>query len=489
MYRFLLFFVCVMLPLSVSAKSQSQPDQIGAFAILVGNNYGMQADRPLRYAKSDAQKFYNVLHELGGYTKENISIVLEKNTKSLHQVFVRIEKKIALLKKRHPNLSTSLLFYYSGHADAQALHLGRSPLTFSQLRLLFKRSKAQIRIGILDTCQSGSLIRKKGSKGIRRASRKMPLPPDIRNLTTSGEAIITSSGIGEDSHEIEQLRGSIFTHYLLSGMRGAADKNSDSKISLHEVYNYAYHKTKTHTLFLSTGIQHPSFRNELRGHGHVTLTYLKRASAELIFSKELKGNFYLLDQDRNKLLVELQKHHGKKIRLGLSAGSYTLVKRGMQSYHVQQVHLQSGEKKKVQDKKMLALSYRGAASKGVHWLSFSHDGRKKMPPTYRRGFQISLGLAAASLLTTGVLYGLASSHSNKMANELKKQGSSGAINPKSLSQSQQLNTGAIISLGLTLSASISATLFHVLAPQKAPLPLPPSHSITSQVSQNLHSER
>jgi hypothetical protein len=83
---------------------------------------------------------------------------------------------------------------------------------------------------------------------------------------------LTSSAAGEDSQESDELRGSFFTHHLASGLRGAADEDGDGHVTLAEAYAHAYHATLRTTAATVAGVQHPTFRYELKGGGDVILT-------------------------------------------------------------------------------------------------------------------------------------------------------------------------------------------------------------------------
>jgi uncharacterized caspase-like protein len=95
-----------------------------------------------------------------------------------------------------------------------------------------------MRILIVDACRSGSLTRVKGGT---------PAPPfdvHVRGSDGSeGAAFLTSSAANEDAQESDALQGSFFTHYLVSGLLGAADSDGDRRVSLSEAYAYAYEGT------------------------------------------------------------------------------------------------------------------------------------------------------------------------------------------------------------------------------------------------------
>jgi len=70
--------------------------------------------------------------------------------------------------------------------------------------------------------------------------------------------VLTSSAADELALESREIRGSFFTHHLVSGLRGTADASGDGRITLSEAYQYAFDHTLTATA--STGIrQHPGY--------------------------------------------------------------------------------------------------------------------------------------------------------------------------------------------------------------------------------------
>ncbi len=467
--RFLAFCISLVVsashaPLSAQAATNSQSVH---FAILVGNNKGDTTDRPLRYSHSDARRLHHTLKELGGFSPGNTYLLLEKNIYTLQRTWKNLERKIKQIRQRSPDKKVTLLFYYSGHADRQAMHLGRAKLSFQRLRQWLKTSSAHVRLAVLDTCRSGQLLQIPGKKGARRIRRQMPLPPRIHHTTTEGMAMITSSGVGEDSHELDQLRGSIFTHYLLSGLRGAADQDRDNQVSLRELYSYVYRRTISHTVFLSRGVQHPSFRNELRGHGHLILTHLKRASARLQLVPATQGLYYILNRDRTQLIAEINKRKGRRVSIGLPPGEYIVVHRSPESYRVQSLQLRRGQQHRLQPRKMMQLTYLASASKGMAWLTHPKTPRQQ-PSALRSAFHASLGIAATGLVATGVTYGLSRKFFNDAQVKLNASSGTGQLDHSLVQTSQSLYITAMVSLGVTLAASTSATIFYILHRKQAP---------------------
>lgn len=472
----------------VDSLALTTKEQIVSFAILVGNNRGDANDRPLRYAQSDAQRLRATLVELGGFAPERSHLLLHGDAHQLKTLWARVEQQMRQIRRRSPQQKIMFLFYYSGHADSEALHLHQSRVHFSQVRSWLQHSSAHIRLALLDTCRSGQLL---GAKGARRLSRQMPLPPHIRHSTTEGVAMITSSGVGEDSHELDQLRGSIFTHYVLSGLRGAADLDQDAQVSLQELYSYVYRRTTTHTVFLSRGVQHPSFRNELRGHGHLILTRLHRASARLHFVPTYTGTYYILREDKTQLIAEVHASPRQKFSMGLPPGRYMVVHRGAGGYRVQEFSLDKGQDYHLRPKQMTTLTYLASASKGMAWLTHPTAPQQTQASRYRSAFYASLGIAVTSMVTAGLFYGLSIKYLHDAQNKINTFHGDGQIDVSLAQTSQALYYSAFTSLGVMLGASTSATVFYVLHRQQihspdhqnlVPPTLPPTSAQTFSTS-------
>jgi hypothetical protein len=156
-----------------------------------------------------------------------------------------------------------LLFYYSGHGDDDSLHLPRGTLPLAVLRRELASVPADLRVSILDACRGGS----GRSKGIRRGpSFALAVSPDA----PQGTVELRASSVGEAAQESESLGGAIFTHYLMSGLRGGADRDRDGRVTLAELYSYAYGKTLLRT---GTGaaLQHPAMALAVAGAGDIVL--------------------------------------------------------------------------------------------------------------------------------------------------------------------------------------------------------------------------
>ena len=278
-------------------------------ALLVGANDG-GADRVrLRYAIDDARALGKVLHELGGIAAADLRALAEPTRADLIAALTGEARRLAAMSGR-----VEFVFYYSGHSDERGLLLQGERLKYDELRALIHGLPATVRIAIVDACASGALTRAKG--GVRRA----PFLVDESNAV-AGSAILTSASADEAAQESDRIRGSFFTHALLSGLRGAADRSGDGRVTLTEAYQYAYTETLAHTETTRIGAQHPNYDLRLSGRGEVVLTDVRGTAAGMLFAPDVQGRLAVRDVDGG-LVAELTKQGDRAMELGLPAGKY-----------------------------------------------------------------------------------------------------------------------------------------------------------------------
>jgi hypothetical protein len=268
------------------------------FALVIGNNQGHDDSESLRFAERDATKMHRVLTELGGFKPKDTRLLTGADALKVRKALEAIERRLEQRASRAGD-RTLLLLYYSGHAEGEVLELGKSSLEFGELREYLKRSPADVRLGFIDSCRSGRLISMKGG-------RRGP-GFDIRvtdEITSRGYAIITSSAQDELSQESAEIRGAIFTHYLVSALRGAGDESGDGKVTLSEAYQYAYTRTLARTSRTVGGSQHPMYHFRLEGQGEIVLTNTDRTGSDLAVTLPESGRLVLLDGEGESIVAE-----------------------------------------------------------------------------------------------------------------------------------------------------------------------------------------
>ena len=246
------------------------------FAFIVGSNEGGGVRIPLQYATSDAKSFAQVMMEMGGLNWDDSIILLNPSYTEFAQGMKRMNTIMAGATASHER--REFILYYSGHSDEEGLLLGPNRYSYKKLRSDITNIPADVHIAILDSCSSGALTRSKG--GVRKPAFLL----DASNVT-EGHAFLTSSSADEAAQESDRIQASFFIHYLVSGVRGAADATRDGKVTLNEAYHYAFNETLASTEKTRYGAQHPTFDISLTGTGDIVLTDLRETSAGLSVSK------------------------------------------------------------------------------------------------------------------------------------------------------------------------------------------------------------
>lgn len=326
------FIVIIMGFLGISILWAQQP--VHRFLLVAGANNGGKERPVLRYAVTDAQAFAGVLSEMGGIPADQQVLLREPNVRDFRQGFSELEKKLS--QPKHLRGRKEVVVYYSGHADENGLRLGKDLMPWPELRKSVDALGADVKIAVIDACGSGAITRLKG--GVSRPAFLSDASSDMK-----GYAFLTSSSENEVSQESDRIRGSFFTHALVSGLRGAADMSGDGKVTLSESYQFAFNETLQKTQASSGGAQHPSRDMNLAGTGDVVMTDLRQTSAALVLHQDLEGRVFIRDR-KEQLVAELYKSHGRALEMGLPPGTYQIQLEQNQLGRADQVVLQEGKK-------------------------------------------------------------------------------------------------------------------------------------------------
>ncbi|MBN2499006.1 MAG: caspase family protein [Deltaproteobacteria bacterium] len=326
-------------------------------ALVVGQDIGSSSDPVLAFAEADARRVADLLAELGGFAPERIDLLLGKGAGALRDALQRVRGRVAEIEARGDE--ALVLFYYSGHGGADGLHLGRETLELAALRSALEATGAAAVIGIVDACHSGRLGRAKGGKADRPFDVTLVEDPAPRGI------VLISASLGDElAQESAELEGSLFTHYLLSALRGAADYDGDGRVTVREAYRAAYHQTLARSLTTSARRQHPSADMDLRGHGELVLTYLRKSSATLTLPAQAAGRYTVIDGRGYRVVAELDKRPGREMRLALPAGEYRIVKQEGDAYLAAELDLAWGGKRELRERDMRRYAYEEVARKG-----------------------------------------------------------------------------------------------------------------------------
>ncbi|HTU59017.1 MAG TPA: caspase family protein, partial [Polyangiales bacterium] len=323
----------------------------------MGSNAGGPGQADLRYAEADTERVADVLTALGGYEKEHVERLLHPNAAQLKAALERMRAKVEALSRE--GVQSRFFFYYSGHARADALNLGREQVPLSELRERIESLPATLSIVVLDACQSGAFSRPKGAQQAADFSFN-----SVERLNAAGIAVVASSNERELSQESELLRSSYFTHHWLVALRGGGDHNGDGRVTLSEAYQYAYNHTLANTAESAVGEQHATLETNLRGQDDVPLTQPALASSRLRVPSAFEGRVLVQALPSWSVLAELDKVSGQPVSLALPPGRYAAtVRRGDQASRCSLV-LEDGAELLLQPEQCSAIAAHEAQAKG-----------------------------------------------------------------------------------------------------------------------------
>jgi hypothetical protein len=349
-------FLMVFLLLAGAARANTV-----RLAIVAGHNRGETQDIPLKYAESDADRFASLLGQIGGVEDSNMFLLKSPTPTLLRYAFSELTRKARSLEGKD---DVVFFFYYSGHGDKGKIKLANQGFRLEELRNLIDSLPAQIRIGVFDACQSGSITKLKGGKTVK---------PLVLEQETNGKGtiLITSSSEDENAQESENLQGSFFTHHWLSGLRGPADMSGDKHVSLMEAYQYAFQKTVVHTEGTTGGIQHPNARFQVDVEGDIVLTDLASGDGGIRFPPESEGQFLVVDR-ASVIMAEFNKEAKREIFLALGPGTYTVFKKDGKNLKHAETVIALGQ---------ITVFDEKGLKRGTLYTSYSKGGEAKTAPT------------------------------------------------------------------------------------------------------------
>jgi len=229
----------------------------GKFALIIGNTeYTDPGLAQLTAPGKDAEDFARVLKDQDIGAFDEVNILLNEPE------YVVREAIGDFFNLKTPD--DLLVLYFSGHGvrdELGALYLAVKNTVRSKLRATgvksdyirdaMDQSRSKRQVLILDCCNSGAF--EHGAKSATGVSIGTASAFEVGY----GRIILTASDSTQFAWEGDKVIGetdnSLFTHFLVEGLEGAADLDSDGRITVDELYDYAYEKVR-----LATPKQTPS---------------------------------------------------------------------------------------------------------------------------------------------------------------------------------------------------------------------------------------
>jgi hypothetical protein len=244
------------------------------WAAVIGINEYPNA-RPLKYAVNDALAFKHYLKNYIGLSEDHIFSLTEHDA-TKDNILSLLGTKL----KRKASQEDTVIIFYAGHGavetdpsnpdgdgfekyllpfDADLNDLFASSISMDEVRKIFQRISAERLIFIADTCYSGA----SGGRTIVTSKTRANLSDKFYERISKGKGrvIISSCSANEISKEDDNLQHGIFSYYMLEGLKGRADQNSDGIITVSELFSYISRKVPE----ASAQDQHPVKKGETEG--------------------------------------------------------------------------------------------------------------------------------------------------------------------------------------------------------------------------------
>ncbi len=239
------------------------------FALLIGvTELDDDAWRPLRFAKKDAHDFASALRDPGLGHFGDVTVLTDRASTTRGGI-LSAARALAAKADRPDDI---ILVYVSAHgtlardgqgslrrylvsSDAQMRKASQTALSVEELESAIDAAGSRRRVLVLATCHSGAgkSLLPSALQGelasLKGATFERPLEE-----ASKANIVLSASDWGETAREDETLQNDVYTHFLVEGLIGGADRNGDGAVSATEAHDYA----RRHTWTFSSGRQRPS---------------------------------------------------------------------------------------------------------------------------------------------------------------------------------------------------------------------------------------
>lgn len=196
------------------------------------------------FANSDAQDFYDYSIRALGIKPENIKLLVDDGADDV-EILGAFKNWLPLKIKKN---TTDVYVFYSGHGlpseDGKSLYflpfgtetnfIERTAINQQEIIASIQNAKPRNVTMFIDSCYSGQT---RGGDTLLASARPISLK-SVANAYPDNFTVISASAPDQLSSSSPDLKHGIFSFYLMKGMEGDADLNSDKKISVGEMQEY-----------------------------------------------------------------------------------------------------------------------------------------------------------------------------------------------------------------------------------------------------------
>ncbi len=217
----------------------------GRYALIIGNTeYTDPGLAKLSAPGKDAKAFARVLKTPDICAFDDVKVLLDQPEPVVREAID------GFFDQKKPD--DLLVLYFSGHGvrdeygslylavrNTNRLRLHSTAIESDFIRKSMDQSRSRRQVLILDCCNSGAF-----AQGTKAATGVSIGTASAFEGTGYGRVVLTASDSTQFAWEgdkvIGETQNSLFTHFLVKGLEGEADNDSDGRITIDELYDYAY---------------------------------------------------------------------------------------------------------------------------------------------------------------------------------------------------------------------------------------------------------
>jgi uncharacterized caspase-like protein len=226
------------------------------FALVIANTEYQDASfAKLTAPGKDAEEFAQILRDAELAAFAEVQVLLNEGEGNIRRSIARF-----FADRKRDDL---LLLYFSGHGirngqgqlflaanDTDISILDATGIPADFVTHAMNNSRSQRQLLILDCCNSGAFAH--GSKAASGVGKSMGIATAFEG-SGFGRVVLTATDATQYAWEGDKVIGntqkSVFTHFLIEGLKGDADGDGDGdgRIDVDELYDYAYEQVVRRT--------------------------------------------------------------------------------------------------------------------------------------------------------------------------------------------------------------------------------------------------
>jgi len=246
---------------TLNPSSKTVKSNPNALALIIGIADYSKTNADALYADKDAQQFYDYARMKLGIKAANIKELVNDKA-DLGEIGLAVQDWIARSTKKD---KSDIYIFFAGHGlasddgknmyllpyDGRPRLLDKTALLRDELFKEIQQSNPRSVTVFLDTCYSGT------TRGTDMLVASRPIMIKAKEQSIPNNFTVFSAAAGDQtSKPLEEAKHGMFSYFLMKGMEGDADTNSDNKITAQELHNYV----KENVTQQSSGSQTPELQ-------------------------------------------------------------------------------------------------------------------------------------------------------------------------------------------------------------------------------------